>query len=157
MDIPADLERINDNDIAAVQAQTVSQCTDDKDRTREAATVNDSIFSGSSGEFISFSFVNTRLGIPDKPNCTEEDYLDDYEEFNTATAAGYGIEQTYGDRVRVSLGGAEYVRDTCTYNDGDGVVYFYVRKLDDDLMCVIQISAFDEYIKTPEHYEALFK
>ena len=52
--------------------------------------------------------------------------------------------------------GKEYVRDTVTLsgNEGTQTLCFYARKLDDNLMSVIEIYWFGN--KTAEDYEKLF-
>ena len=56
----------------------------------------------------------------------------------------------------VILGGNEYMRTTVARGSGDSFnQYFYVRKIDDNLFCMIMIS--DLSGNPPEYYEGMFK
>ncbi len=60
------------------------------------------------------------------------------------------------DTVSVMLGGKDYLRTTIARGSGESFnQYFYVRKVDDNLICVILIS--DLSGNPPEYYEGMFE
>jgi beta-glucosidase len=156
MNIPGELTQLNDSDISWISNFVLSLCTDEKDKLRETATVIDQYFENSSYS-ISFLFINTRLGSPDRPDCTEEELLDDWKEFLMGDGTPPGSEFEYEDREKVTLGGNEYVRDVCSMNyEGTHQYYYdYARRLDDELMCIIEINGSKKI--SPEEFEAMFK
>ena len=69
---------------------------------------------------------------------------------------GLPVTVEHKERVKVVLSGKEYVRDTFTLsgNEGTQTVCTYARKLDDNLMSIIEIYWFGK--STAEDYEKLF-
>ncbi len=156
MSVPGDYSESSASELKLNEDRALSVCANDKEKIREIATITDSAFwSGDDG--ISFSFLNTELGIPDDPDYTEEDFFNDYkEEVGALDSTKGGV--VFEEPVKVNLGEEEYIRltmKTSFVNVGGKDIYFYARKIDDNLMCIICISKSDTE-KTPEFFEALF-
>ncbi len=156
VNIPGTFSKLSESNLALTKENALSCCSEDKDIARESAKFYDNLFLGSS-DYITFVFMNTELGIPDVPNYTGENYLDDFKDFYISLNESDGLESTLEDRTTVILGGNEYVRDVMKVTDGVGTQYLYVyaRKLDDNLMCIIEMSGISTD-KSPEYYEELF-
>ena len=132
------------------------------DQKRIEATLWDADFMKDFGkpgdtDYISIGFLNTELGMPDHPDCTAEDYLDAEDDLAIRSVEDESdVSVTFDDREEVMLCGNKYVRSTHKYSDDEGesqVMYYYARKLDDKLICIICISG----TKPADEYEALFK
>lgn len=145
-------------DSAAASSSMMAGSTNENDRARSAATFWDAVFTPDSQNpgptlYMAIGFVNTKLGMPEVKDPTENDYLDAEKELTLRSMKEFGGKAEYSDREKVSLGGKEYVKETCNLDNGDQLVYTYVRKLDDDLMCVIMVSG---YLPASD-YEVCFK
>lgn len=153
MNVPSGFTQISKNEVAAYKEHMVEHSTEDKDKIRELATTYDNVFAGSSGSII-LMFLNTELGIPDDPDYTDEKFLDDFADFFKESSSGSGIEMFFEDRAEVTLGNETYLKETIkqTLHEEVRYEYVYARKLDDDLMCVIDIFT----DKPSEFYEELF-
>ena len=151
--VPEGFVKINNS-----SSQYLTACKEEKDKTRESARTIDMLFMRGN-EYILISFLNTKLGFPDKPNCAEKDYLDDFKEFTTGAARTQGFDPVYGKRTEVDLGGKGYLRDVYSVETNGKKQYSadYARIINDRLMCAIEIGAFDDDLKSPEYYEGLFK
>lgn len=147
INIPEGLKAENDESMESMRASTVSYYTDPKESAFEHAAIWDAWFS-SSMENVLVRFVNTKLAFPDEAEVTADDVLDVYKNRN---AAG-NVE--YQERKDVTLCGEAYRRDVFTY-DGFKSNCLYTRKIDDDIICFINISS-EVDGKTPEDYEAMF-
>lgn len=130
-------------------ATSSMSCTDEKDRILEAAKYHDFLFydGNGSGKVIEFVYLNTKLGAPDDSDYTENDYLDDYtglmQREGAADEDGWTLEEK--GREKVTLGGREYVREKVELDyHGKTDMYYYARKLDDRLMCIILLSGADD-------------
>ena len=108
----------------------------------------------STRESIDIKFVNTKRAMPDDPNYLTNEYLDDFKDFLQRLSDRCGVPQEYDERVKVVLGGKEYVREIVRAPGFNQYFYFYVRKLDDDLMLVIEVVGIAD--KDPEYYEKMF-
>lgn len=156
LNVPGDLTPISKSELEMYRSEHLSDVSDDEQKVIESATAWDSSFDGD-GESISVDFLNMKLGIPDDKNYTEGKYLDYWKSLLAGYLSNYSIDVDFGDRTNVSLGDKEYVRETVVLSQSGGArqtLYKYVRKIDDSLMCIIEIGTFSE--KTPEEFEALF-
>jgi len=153
MNVPSGFPQISKNEIAAYKEHMVEHCAEEKDKIRELATTYDNVFAGSSGSII-LMFLNTELGIPDDPDYTDEKFLDDFADSFKDLNSESGIEMFFEDRAEVTLGNETYLRETIkqTLHEEVRYEYVYARKLDDNLMCVIDIFT----DKPSEFYEELF-
>ena len=127
----------------------ISQLTDEKDIAREKSQIYDAQF-GNQKEGVFIVFINTRVAFPDSASVTEDNVLDSYKQWISAQAQG----AQWQERKKVSLGGQEFTRDVCRYNE-TAFDCLYLKKLDDDLMCGIYVTT-AEPARTPEYYEKLF-
>ncbi|MBO4460919.1 MAG: glycoside hydrolase family 3 protein [Clostridiales bacterium] len=160
--ISPDLMQMSDEEIAENNAGAQGDLND-KDGLRQAATVTDASFMSDWREhgdtdYVDISFVNTTLGMPDVPDCSENDYLDAEQDFMMRTLEKQGFKAEFKDRTTVTLGGNDYVRATYDLDLGEmgsGIqtVHTYVRKIDNDLMIVITVSG----ILPVADYDAMFK
>lgn len=121
-----------------------------KDKTRFMATKHDATF-WKNGESIHVYYLNSKLGVPDDRDYTEDDYLDDTLE----AYEGYGITKT--DKAKVTLAGKEYTRVelTLSFNGKEAHLYFYVRKLDANLLVMIEGDSMSD--KRADFFEELFR
>ena len=153
--IPAELKQLGDSEINWINNFELSLCSEEKDKLRLSADTFDYYFESNSYN-ISFSFLNTDLGIPDNPNYSEDDLLNDMKVFLMNDGTPTEAKFDYEDRVKVNLGSNEYLRDVCRVEvEGTKQFYYdYVRKLDDELMCIIEISGVGNF--SPEEFEKMF-
>jgi len=162
LEIAPELMQLSDEEIQENNAGARSDLSE-KDALRTQSSVTDASFMSDWREhgdtdYIDISFVNTTLGMPDVPDCKENDYLDAEQDFMKRNLESQGFTAEYEDRATVTLGGNEYVRATYRLDlgmMGTGIqtVHTYVRKLDNDLMAVITISG----TLPASEYEKMFK
>ncbi len=141
LNIPAECRQTSEGDIELTENFRLSLCSDEKDKLLLSADKIDSYFESGSYS-ISIEFVNTRLGIPHNPDCTENEYLDIAKEFLTGPGTPPYAEFEYEERKKVDLGNKEYWREVCTVS-ADGIhqyYYDYARRIDDNLICIIEIN-----------------
>lgn len=151
--IPGDCHQATEAELSENKPYMLSRCVTAKDKTRVNATVYDASFSTQMFG-VDFQFVNTKLASPDDPSYDENKYLDDNAAFlKNDLYKGYPIKVESQGRAKASLNGKEYVRDIITLsgNEGTQTICIYARKLDDNLMSVIEVYWFGK--KTPEEYE----
>ena len=137
----------------------LEDCTEEKDKNREAATKWDFFVYSMDTDIhdnISIVYINTELAATDTADYTEDNYLDDCLVYSEHTEAdGWTVEE----RQTVLLGGKEYVRQIVSGFDSfsslDETDFIYARKIDDDLMVVINIVTFYDDASL-EDYEKLF-
>jgi len=154
VDIPGKLNLVDESEYAQMRQAYLDSITDETEKAVESALLTDAFFY-SDGEAFSFDFINAELAAPDKDNFTEDDCLDYWVEVMTRSLEG--LDLTFSDREKVTLGGSEYLRMTAELTDGvHGVqkVHKYIRRIEDAVMSVIEISTFSD--KSLEEYEALF-
>ena len=114
------------------------------------ATKHDAAF-WKNGESIHVYYLNSKLAAPDVPAYTEEDYLNDtLKEYE-----GYGVTKT--DRTKVTIAGKEYVKAELVlqFNGREAHLYFYARKLDDNLLVMIECDSMSD--KRADFFENLFQ
>ena len=157
MTIPQEYELFSDAELQTFGDYYLAFCTEEKDAARESARVYDLFIYDGSGINVQISFLNTEPGAPDDPFYSEEDYLDDYIDFMTRL----GIEDDEGWSVitrgssKVMLSGKEYVRAEIELDYyGKSNIYYYARKIDDNLMCIVQLTLTSD--KSPEEFEKMF-
>lgn len=143
MTVPERFDSFDDSELSWYTGYYLSLCTDDRDKLREAARKYEALLYDGSGATIEISYINTASGVPDDPDYTEEDYLDDYVDFMTRMGIededGWDLERI--GRTTVNLGGKEYVREEVELDFmGKMRAFYYARKIDDDLMCAVQIN-----------------
>ena len=121
-----------------------------KDKTRFMATKHDATF-WKNGESIHVYYLNSKLGVPDDRDYTEDDYLNDA----TKTYEGYGV--TDSNRTKVTVAGKEYTRAELVlhFNGQEAHLYFYARKLDDNLLVMIEGDSMSD--KRADFFEKLFQ
>ena len=160
MNVPEEYIAFGASELDWVRLDALAYCVDDEDRQYESARIYDVfLYDGNgSGSVIEVTYLNTDIAFPDENNVTEEFYLDDYEARliarNEADDEGDSMERR--DTVSVMLGGKEYLRTTIARGSGESFnQYFYVRKIDDNLFCMILIS--DLSGNPPEYYEGMFE
>ena len=155
VNIPGECSQVSEAGMSENKNYHLSKCATAKDKAIENATIYDASFTTQMKGF-DFKFVNTKLAAPDDPSYDEIKYLDDYCTFVKGLYKGFPITVEYRGRTKVVLNGKEYVRDTITLtgNEGTQTLCFYARKLDDNLMSVIEIYWFGK--KTADDYEKMF-
>ena len=152
-------EQVNEVILNSNVPAILADCTEEKDKNREAATKWDFFVYSMDTDIhdnITVMFVNTELAATDTANYTEDNFLNDRLIYNEHTEAdGWTVEE----RQTVLLGGKEYVRQIVSGIDSfsslDETDFMYARKIDDNLMVVIDILAFYDNA-SPEDYEKLF-
>lgn len=154
--IPGEWKQMPENEMTESKSYKLSKCTTAKDKNRENASFYDAVFADSM-RGIEFRFVNTKLAAPDDPAYDENKYLDDYGSYEQGIWKGLPVTVEHKERVKVVISGKEYVRDTFTLtgNEGTQTVCTYARKLDDNLMSIIEIYWFGK--KTAEENEKIFE
>lgn len=157
MIIPKGYERFSEAELKSFGDYYLSMCTDEKDTARESSRVYDLFIYDGNGITVSISFLNTEQAAPDNPDYSEEKYLDDYISFMTrmGTEDDEGWAIIIRDSSKVKLSGKEYVRrETELDYHGKSKIYYYARKIDDTLMCIVQISITPD--RSPEEFEKMF-
>ena len=154
MKIPDEFEQIGDEDREEMFMYAVNS-TAGEDKNRLLATKYDAGF-WSNGETIHIYFLNSWLGSKDGRNYTEEDYLNDYMNYYVSGLEKDGIMAAQKDLVKVTLGGKEYSCVELVMEAGgtEAHLYYYVRKLDDNLMLMIEFDSMSD--KRADYYEKLF-
>ncbi len=157
LNLPGDYSEASASDIKLSEDMAVSMAPDEKERIFEEARIMDDAFWCGS-EYISIFFLNTKLGVPDDPDYTEEDYNNYFKGLYENLDSDAGGTFSFDSSEKVKLGEEEYTRIIMKFiysYGGEEYTYSYAKKLDDDLMCIINISNSDTE-KTPEFFEALF-
>ena len=133
---------------------SISELTEEMDIAIETATVWDAVLMGYE-DVIQIDFINTRLAVPNDMNFTADEYLDHFEDYELRMVPKSMAPEVGSERVKVNFGGREYLRTQITLHDYSetGNIYNYVCKLDENLMCSIQVAIWSK--KTPEEYEKL--
>ncbi len=155
MKIPDGFVEIGDEDREEMFMYAVNSTPAGEDKNRLLATEYDAGF-WSNGETIHIYFMNTWLGSPDGRKYTEEDYLNDYLKYISDGLKKDGIIATQTDIIKVTLGGKDYSRGELVMEAGgqEDHLFFYVRRLDDDLMIMIEADSMSD--KRADYYEKLF-
>lgn len=158
--IPEGYEQFGEATMNSAVQNIIANCTEEKDKNRESATKWDYfVFSMDTDihDNVSIRFVNTEHAATDTSNYTEDNYLVDRPIFDKMTEAN---GWTVGERQTVLLGGKEYVRQIISGIDSfsslDETEFLYARKIDDNLMVIIDIVAFYDN-PSPADYEKLFE
>ena len=154
MKMPEGMKHVGEGDIGMFRGSIVSMCSEEKDKVRENARTWEQVFI-SDDAAIAITYLNTKTAAPDDADYSEEEFLDDYKAFYNPE--NYGAETEYKERASVKLGGRDYVREIMEvdYEGNKACEYYYARKIDDELMCIIntQCNGTD---KTPEYFEKMF-
>lgn len=156
--LPEEFYRMPKDNIAQAHQNEISDFTEERDKSIEKATNWEYVFMSPDGDFIQINYINTKLAVPDEPNFNEDDYLKWNEDIGWL-ALWYRKPQFYNDRVKVNICGKEYLRTHFIIDDyGEiGDYYFYARRLDESLMCTIELHLWAHHNgMTVEDYENLF-
>lgn len=157
LNLPGGYEEATAADIKLSENMALSQCTTDEERTREKATIIDNTFWDSEG-FISIQFLNTELVNPDGSDYTENDYFNDFVEHYEKIITELGGTLSFDGPIKVKLGEEEYVRYVTKASHssyGEEIDYLYIRKIDENLMCIIDAYGGNNE-KTAEYFEEMF-
>ena len=86
----------------------------------------------------------------------EDEYLDLCKASDMKDCASAGI--TYENRETRLVGDQEYRRELWKMgNDAETIaVNYYARRLDDDLICIIEAQCRDSFVETPAFCESWF-
>ena len=157
--VPSNFEKFLDADLEWVRKDAVASCIDDDDKAMELARKYDTFFFDSNGSVavIMITFINTKLAVPDELDYTAEAYLKDSVDqmLRRNEADPDRWEMKRGEITKVTLGGKEYSKLSVEYDfQGHGTLNYYARKLDNDLIAVIQITLGNQSV---EDYEKLFE
>ncbi|MBR6984091.1 MAG: glycoside hydrolase family 3 C-terminal domain-containing protein, partial [Ruminococcus sp.] len=155
INVPGELNYFpNDTDPEEKEAY-IAELTDEEEIRRERAQILETSF-GNAKEAVMVFFVNTKIGFPDSADATAEDVMDYCKEWVDGQITNDGDNADWKERKKVKLGSEEFSRDVVYYWDGKAFDCFYMRKLDDDLVCWIYVTT-SEQGRTPEYYESLFE
>lgn len=157
LNLPGEYDEATAADIKLSEDMALSQCATDEERTREKATILDNTFWDSEG-YISIQFLNTELVNPEDSDYNEDDYFNDFTEYFERIITDLGGTLSCEEPVKVKLGEEEYVRYVTravhsSYRED--IDYFYIRKIDDNLMCIIDAYG-GAAEKTDEYFEGMF-
>ena len=154
MHVPGNLQNMSAG-AQDIKDNWLADISDEQSITYQSSTYWESWFTNSK-ECIYIKFINTKLAFPDFAEVTVDECLDANKAFEDLSADKYNYTVEWKERETVTIGGEEYLKDEAIY-EGDDSDYaaFYMRKLDDDLVCFLVLSSCDPE-KTPEYYEALF-
>ena len=156
--IPDGCAQLSEEDIAMESNGFLADISDSRHYKRESACVTDlSFWDGTKFLAYEINFLNTKIGVPDDNNYTEDELLDDTVSLYTELNKNHnGIVLTETGRDRVTLCGNEYLRVTIEIDDhGEkGYMNFYARRLDEDLMLIISTSTWSDV--TLEELEKAF-
>jgi len=157
LNVPKANTPLTEAELLQMMNSYLSDARDKKDKTILSATRYDASFwDGTNSISIEIQFLNTKLGVPGDPDFTEDEWLDFIVGFNGAGLEKMGGTQNEKERSKVKLGGQEYTRAMLVidyYGEMHG--YHYARKLDDNLMCIINISM--PIDKNIADYEKMFE
>ena len=154
INVPGNLNYLpNDTDPEEKEAY-IAELTDEEEIRRERSQVNEICFANGK-EAVMVFYVNTKIGFPDSADATAEDVMDYCKEWVDGQITNDGDKADWNERKKVKLGSEEFSRDVVYYWDGKAFDCFYMRKIDDDLVCWIYVTT-SENGRTPEYYEALF-
>lgn len=145
--IPEGCDQLSEDDIAMETNGFLSDISDNRHYTREAACVTDqSFWDGTKYLVYEINFLNTKIGVPDDSDYTEDELLDDKVSLYTDLNKDHGIVLTEVSRDRVTLCGNEYLRVKIEMDDNGekGYMNFYARRLDEDLMLIISTSTWSD-------------
>lgn len=153
--VPDGYENFGDEDLDEMFMYAINQTPAGADKNLLLATKEDAGF-WLKGETIYVSFLNTWLGSKAGRDYTEEDYLNDYLKYISKGLEKDGITAAQSDIVKVTLGGKEYSRAelSMTIDGKEAHLYYYVRRLDDNLMVMIEADSMSD--KRADYYEKLF-
>ena len=153
--IPSGIAWIPEEENAKMKNESAMSMTDSRDKRRENATVTDAAFWGE-GISITFTFLNRKQGAPGDSDYTVEEYMEDHMNLQRRLGEEQGVSLEIGDAETVTIGGAEYFRTKTEYKfiEQTGKAYYYMRKLDDDLILKIEIGG--DMRRPIEDYEKSF-
>ena len=154
--VPNGLAPLTEKEMAQEKNWFLMDITDGKERKREEACAYDAAF-WDGATVIEFMFLNTKRGVPDDPDYTEEEYMEDYIKLLSVLNEAHGGKVVHKGTGKAMIGGKEYLRAHLVYeySDGNTEGYLYMRKLDDNLIVCIDIGG---NLKMPiSDYEKLFE
>ena len=157
LNVPKANTPLEEADLRQMENSQVADAKNKHDKTLFSAVKWDASFWDAANSIaIEINFLNTKLGVPDDPDFTEDEYLDSHVAHNTACITDMGGTQVEKERIKTKLGGQEYIRSFNVIDYyGPMNVYYYARKMDDNLMCIVVISMPTD--KKIADYEKLFE
>ena len=158
VEIPGNLPPLSDSSILSAISSVVNETTSESGKQYYRSIIWDSVFQGDNAIFV-VKFANTDIGMPDNPLCSVDEYLDVCKESDMRDYGSGDVSIAYGDRITVSLGGHDYVREvwSMTSPAGTVLVHYYARRLDDHLIVIIEAQCRGRLAKTPGFCEDWFR
>ena len=156
--LPEDFYRMPQGNVEQAHNNAIADMVNERDKSIEAATDWEMVIMSPDGDFIQINYINTKVAVPDDMNFTEDEYLDWNE--NGGWRALWPREPHFFDgREKVNICGKEFLRSHFEIdNFGNiGDYCFYARKLDETLMCTIEIHLWGEKGRTLEYYEKILE
>lgn len=153
MRAPEDMDYVVDSYLQKQRQQSISSAVEDDDIARQTATIWDSGFANNK-DCVYIRFLNTKIAFPDSSDISVDKLMDEYKEWTEGMACTYGFTTDWKKRENVKLGDEEFTREAYSCDENYG--YQYMRKLDDDLICIIDING-TTMDRLPEYYEELFE
>ena len=134
-------ELMEDVFLSQIYESYIEESLSEEEAAFRSATIWDNIIMSEKAS-LAIKFINTELAFPDKSDLTEEDILDIYKGYDTSLDDMIGASHTYSDRKTVSLGGKDYLREEYQFSmqDYTYTMGYYVRRLDDNLICLIEVQ-----------------
>ncbi len=154
--VPKGLAPLTEKEMAQEKNWFLMDITDAKERKRQESCAYDAAF-WDGATVIEFTFLNTKRGVPDDPDYTEEEYMVDYIKLLSVLNEAQGGKVVRKGTEKVMIGGKEYLRVHLVYeySDGNTESYLYMRKLDENLIVCFDIGG---VLKMPiADYEKFFE
>lgn len=157
LEFPKDHYPMPQNNVEQAHYNAIGDMPEDRDKSIERATNWEKVIMNLDGDFIQINYINTKLAVPDDTCFTEDEYFDWTEDAGWL-AFWYTKPEFFDDRVWVNICGKEYLRlhFLLDINGDIGDYYIYARKLDDNLMCTIEVHLLYPHGMTIEDYEKIF-
>lgn len=144
------------DNVEQARNNAIADVAEESDKSIVKATNWEEVIMCAGGDFIQINYINTKLAVPDDPDFTEDECLAWYED------SGWHVlwaqkPQFFNDRVKVNICGKEYLRTHLIIDDNGeiGDYYVYARKLDESLMCVIELHMWASNGPGVEGYEKI--
>ena len=141
MEIPDTYIQLQDSNLIDMAIGYIEGSSSEEEAAFHSSAIWDSVFSGEEA-MVAVKFMNTDLLSPDKPDLTDSEILDMYKGYYTSWVESIGATAAYKDRKTINLGGKDFLREEFKFEIEDySVVYgYYVRRIDENLVCLIEIQ-----------------
>jgi hypothetical protein len=103
---------------------------DKRTQEEQNSRITDLVANGMDTTYV-FQFYNTKLMFPDKENVTVEEFMEKQIAFNETE------DIMLSKPEKTTLGGKEYTKETVVIEQLGLELVYYVRKIDDDFVLVI--------------------